>query len=197
MMAQLPHHPLAGGSMSPLEPSAILKYDCGATQPVMRCAPFMCTPVQGYAIIVPMWPHLQRCRKYTHTLSSTKNTFMAPDSEMRAASALLLSRLGMVYSTCRHVSGMCSEYCQCRPTSFLHYNGEEPAVITFQATNSSPPQPLGIGLKRKNSLAALLLLPGAVSTVVLACMSLVGMPARRTQRVQSSCVCQDILRGKP
>lgn len=73
--------------------------------------------------------------RYVRTLSSTKNTFMAPDSEMMAASASLLSWLDMVYRTCKHVLGTCQGYvCACQS----HYSilTERCLPWLLQATSS-------------------------------------------------------------
>ena len=60
------------------------------------------------------WPIFEPCmqaRGHGTTLSNTKKTFLAPDSET-IPSTLLLLLLGMGYSTCRQGAVTC----QCRVT---------------------------------------------------------------------------------
>ena len=78
-------------------------------------------------------------------MSSRKNTFMAPDSEMRAASASLLSLLGIVYNTCAHASGV----------SHMPVFGGTSLLVSCIYRQSSPPHPLARSCFQEPSMPAI------------------------------------------
>ena len=82
-----------------------------------------------------------RARGHCVTLSNTKKTFIAPDSETMASSLLLLLLLGMVYSTCRQGAVTCLCRMTCMPSwhAFLEQQLDRRQTVHSWQTPSMAP----------------------------------------------------------